>query len=875
MNRYGRTAKRLAKSWLVALVLAIAPTAGAQGQSQVRVIVQGANAEAAAAAVEKAGGTVTHRLGIIKAVGAEMTPSQIRSLRQSDGVTRVYADNEAKTSASSTLTVRDQFGSASYANNNGSRTWTSSWVETGDDGQPGTGSVLVSGNVLSITGANRTVARTADLTSAASAILTFQYRRTSFDDVNDFVAVQVSKDGGSTWAEAGRLTGTANDKSFRSASYDISGLVGASTRLRFAASSSLGTADTLSIDDVQIQFVLGSVTRTVRDEFNGNFYGENDGMQRFVTDWAEAGDDGLPASGSVSIVSLGGNNRLRFGATGRSVTRRLSIPSAATSATLKLDYRRIALESTDYVSVQVSKNAGNSWTEVGRLGAGNDAAFASVTYDVLAHKAADFGVRFVSNFTANPTDPASTDDVFQARDAVYVDNVTVDFNGIQAGTKERVHIRSADVHYHDGITGRGTTVAVIDSGYWKHPLLDNDTSGNIRVRAQYDAIRNAVVSQSAAVTNDENGHGTHLASVIAGTMRDPNDNNNYFGIAPDAPLVSVKAFDKQGRGRYADIIRGLDWVLNNAAGYNIRVVNCSFGAPARSHYWDDPINQAVMQLWQAGIVVVASAGNEGPGAMSIGVPGNNPYVITVGALSDNYTRRNANDDFLAQFSSTGPTVEGFVKPELLGPGGHLWGLMPTGGELVQKHPTLRNDGESYMMSGTSQATAVVSGVVALMLEANPGLSAENVKCRLMSSAKPALNPAGNRAYSIFQQGAGLVNAYEAVHSTASGCANRGLNVGRDLSGSQHFGGPANRDANGNYYIRNASGNGYTWNGQYSSSTGYAWADAFNWTDGFAWGDGFGWTDTYAWSDGYGWTDGFVWGDSLSQPMSLNAWVPQQ
>ena len=156
----------------------------------------------------------------------------------------------------------------------------------------------------------------------------------------------------------------------------------------------------------------------------------------------------------------------------------------------------------------------------------------------------------------------------------------------------------------------------------------------------------------------------------------------FNGIAPDAGLVGVKAFDDDGRGSYANVIRGLDWIYQNRDVYDIRVVNLSFSAEPRSYYWDDPLNQAVMALWEAGIVVVASAGNRGPDAMTIGVPGNVPYVITVGAMSDNCTPGDGSDDFLASFSSAGPTVEGFVKPEVVAPGGHMLGVV----DPIALHP---------------------------------------------------------------------------------------------------------------------------------------------------------------------------------------------
>src|SRR5581483_2308093 len=162
-------------------------------------------------------------------------------------------------------------------------------------------------------------------------------------------------------------------------------------------------------------------------------------------------------------------------------------------------------------------------------------------------------------------------------------------------------------------------------------------------------------------------------------------------------------------------------------------------------------------------------------------------------------------DFLASFSSTGPTYEGFVKPELVAPGGHIIAVMQTSSTIANAHPSFLGTnkylGSSYFyMSGTSMSAAVVSGTVALMLQANPALTPDDVKCRLMSSAHPALSPTGTLAYTIFQQGAGELNAYDAVYSQASGCANTGLNIAADLAGTQHFGGPANQAADGSYYI---------------------------------------------------------------------------
>lgn len=217
------------------------------------------------------------------------------------------------------------------------------------------------------------------------------------------------------------------------------------------------------------------------------------------------------------------------------------------------------------------------------------------------------------------------------------------------------------------------------------------------VTVHYDAIRGVF---DPYASTDQNGHGAHVSSVIlsSGTTQ---KTQKYNGVAPDARLISVKAFDINGGGSYADVIRGIDWIVANRSAYGIRVINMSFSAPPRSHYQDDPLNQAVMRAWQAGIVVVASAGNTGPNPMTIGVPGNVPYVVTVGAMSDSRTPSDGSDDVLSSFSSAGPTVEGFVKPEVVAPGGHVRGIMSSDHLLSSLHPEYYLGNNSFEMSGTS------------------------------------------------------------------------------------------------------------------------------------------------------------------------------
>jgi subtilisin family serine protease len=445
----------------------------------------------------------------------------------------------------------------------------------------------------------------------------------------------------------------------------------------------------------------------------------------------------------------------------------------------------------------------------------------------------------------------------------------------------------ANVLQQKGITGRGVTIAVLDTGLWQDP----GQNYLFRVLASIDVVGGG----SGPVTGDGYGHGTHITSIAAGGAT--NIYGGDLGIAPQADLVIVQAFNAEGSGRYSDVIAGLNWVVANQKKYNIRVLNLSFGATPESAYWNDPLNQAVMAAWKAGIVVVAAAGNSGPTPMTIGVPGNVPYVITAGALTDNYTPYNLSDDRLASFSSTGPTYEGFVKPEVVAPGGHMVASMQSNSYLANIDRGSMSPLENlFTMSGTSQAAAVTTGVVALMLQANPSLTPDTVKCRLLASARPAVNANGTLAYSVFQQGAGLINAVTAVSSTATGCANVGLNIAADLAGTQHFGGPANENSSGQFYIMNMAGStwgtaqpadGYTWSSAYSSAEGYSWSEGYAWSQKYSWSQAYAWSQGYFWSKGESWSQGYFWSKSVSwwnttgtasvatQPASIVDWVPNE
>jgi len=466
-------------------------------------------------------------------------------------------------------------------------------------------------------------------------------------------------------------------------------------------------------------------------------------------------------------------------------------------------------------------------------------------------------------------------------------NHKVELSGMAYGQRrwqpKSVVIEQVDASYvhNTGNYGGGVTIGFLDTGLDQLPGLATDLKGRDKAWGTYDAINDTVSNYD----DEASGHGTHVASIA--TNSDYDSNGRIYGVAPNAAHVGIKAFDAEGKATYADVIRGIDWALQVKEQINLRVLNMSFSGPVRSNYWEDPLNKAVMKLWQAGIVVVASSGNKGPDPVSIGVPGNVPYIITVGAMTDDYTAFNYQDDKVATFSSSGPTPEGFVKPDLIAPGGHISGLMSFDSQIAMEHPEFHDGGRYFEMSGTSQAAAVVSGVVALLLTDNPALTPDQVKCKLMASAYSADNEDGTKRYSVFQQGAGLVSAYYAIASQANNCANSNLDIAKDLNDEEHFFGPANINEDGNFYVEglgqeyvwdindaNFVGDGMFWR---TSQEDYsAWQDSAT-TDGFFWRTNFE-TDGFFWRTGVD-TDGFFWRTSLEEneiaTISVNNWVDPQ
>ncbi len=345
----------------------------------------------------------------------------------------------------------------------------------------------------------------------------------------------------------------------------------------------------------------------------------------------------------------------------------------------------------------------------------------------------------------------------------------------------------ADLLNEAGITGHGVGVAIIDSGLWDIPALTTDSLGKPRVKAHFDARLNQVTQR----LEDAGGHGSHMASIIANSSPNTRPGGQGFkGIAPDADLVIVTAFAPEGDGDFLDIIRGIQWVVDHKDTFNIRVLNMSLSATPRFDFWDDPMNQAVLRAWEAGILVVAAAGNDGPDWGSVGSPGNNPFVLTVGAITDSWTPVDRTDDYIPDFSSRGPTALGHLKPDVVAPGGHMTGLVPPDATLARESPNYILRTGEFVSTGSSQSAAVVSGIAALLFQADNSLSNDEAKCLIKTSAEPAINRDGRLSYSPFAQGDGLVSAARALTLGNTQCEQQSLNLNAVLEGRDRPLGPA-------------------------------------------------------------------------------------
>lgn len=272
-----------------------------------------------------------------------------------------------------------------------------------------------------------------------------------------------------------------------------------------------------------------------------------------------------------------------------------------------------------------------------------------------------------------------------------------------------------------GHTGAGVTVAVLDTGISQVADLGDRVLARVDFTPELDGY-------------DRYGHGTHMAGIIAGDGT--SSAGAWVGVAPGANLVSVKVAGADGSTDVSVVLAGLEWIVSHKDEYGIRILNLAFGTDSMQPYEVDPLNYAVEQAWFAGIFVVVSAGNRGSETGTINKPGDDPFVLTVGAADLRDTIQ-VSDDTIAPFSSAGPTADGFTKPDISAPGVTLVSNRVIAGTADLHHPLARIGDAYFKGSGTSQAAAVVSGVAALMFQADPSLTPDVAKAILMGTAKSA------------------------------------------------------------------------------------------------------------------------------------------
>ena len=261
------------------------------------------------------------------------------------------------------------------------------------------------------------------------------------------------------------------------------------------------------------------------------------------------------------------------------------------------------------------------------------------------------------------------------------------------------------------LTGKGVTVAFIDTGIYRH---GDFCLGEDRIIQFVDFVENR------GFEYDDNGHGTFVAGVCSGNGA--MSGGKYSGIAPNTRIISLKALNKNGEATADRILDAMEWVYNNKNKYDIRVVCMSFGSEPLGY--NDPIMSGAEALWRAGIVVVAAAGNSGPEYQTIKSPGVSSQIITVGGFNDNRIDDDEyNTDFfeVADFSSRGPAFKRY-KPDLVAPSVDIISC------------SIKN--KYIRLSGTSVATPMIAGMSALLLERNSKLTPYDVKKLLCSTCEP-------------------------------------------------------------------------------------------------------------------------------------------
>ncbi|HVV74670.1 MAG TPA: S8 family peptidase [Mycobacteriales bacterium] len=293
-----------------------------------------------------------------------------------------------------------------------------------------------------------------------------------------------------------------------------------------------------------------------------------------------------------------------------------------------------------------------------------------------------------------------------------------------------------------GINGSGVGVAVLDTGIDPLPDFGSRLIGGVDYSGEGNPFQ------------DNFGHGTFIAGLVAGDGT--SSGGAYTGEATGANLIAIKVAGGSGVTDVSKVIEGVQWAVNHRSSLGIKVLNMSLGETPIAPTQVNPLDQAVEAAWRAGITVVTSAGNSGSNPGTITSPGDDPYVVTVGALDDGATT-STSDDSIAPFSSVGPTAQnGWLKPDLVAAGRSVVSLRAPGSAIDQEYPSAEVGTANFVGSGTSFSAAITSGAAALIAQQNPSAGPNDIKARLLATATPG--PSQNSA----AEGHGDLDAYDAA-----------------------------------------------------------------------------------------------------------------
>lgn len=413
------------------------------------------------------------------------------------------------------------------------------------------------------------------------------------------------------------------------------------------------------------------------------------------------------------------------------------------------------------------------------------------------------------------------------------------------------------------LKGAGVTIAVVDSGVALHPDIQTLT-------AVVDLVGNPEAQAAPPETSvDPYGHGTHVSGIMVGTGT-MSAGGSLRGVAPEASLISVRVLGNTGAGQASDVLAGIQWIQDHHAEYGIRVANLSLGHPIVEPAVDDPLVEAVDALWDAGVVVVCSAGNRGrDGYVTITSPCNSRKVITVGAANDVNTAPIENDR-VATYSSRGPTTFDLIaKPDIVAPGNKIVSLRSPGSVLDLLLPERRMAGDPqnplvldyFESSGTSMAAPIVAATAALMIEQEPSLNPGSIKARLMMSARKAAF--GNPMIS----GAGYLDITGALQATwivADALSPRALPSVVD--GDIDFENTSTLWGNDAFSLRVLWADGVNWTDPFNFLTPFLKTTGEIWPPGGAEANGEMWPNSEIWPEGEMWPDCPLWNPALTAPL---------